>query len=101
MERLFELETELRSATNKLGSVLGAARTMSRDLEDNVLNLQDLLLRLRYSTVELLFWRLKRAARDTAYHLGKDITVELYGTSVMLDRAILDRLGCSPPTDRP
>ncbi|HLT29983.1 MAG TPA: chemotaxis protein CheA [Myxococcaceae bacterium] len=58
-----------------------------------VKDLHDKVMGARMTPFALLAERLPRAARDIARKTGREVELELLGTDVELDRAILDELG--------
>ena len=88
---------ELVVARNRLGAI--ADREIGSELEQVsarisalVSGLQSAVLRARMAPAEEVFARFPRMARDLARSLGKEITLELQGTEIELDRSVLDAL---------
>ncbi|HVP10805.1 MAG TPA: chemotaxis protein CheW [Phycisphaerae bacterium] len=67
-------------------------RQVIRRLDAITNELQDAALRMRMQPVGTLFDRFPRLVRDLARQLGKQIELEISGTEVELDKAILELL---------
>ena len=55
--------------------------------------IQGMSMRLRLVSVQPVFQRMERLARDTAKKLNKAVEVELTGADQELDRSVVDRIG--------
>jgi two-component system chemotaxis sensor kinase CheA len=55
-------------------------------------DVQAIGLSFRLSPIKPLFQKLRRAARDAAANLGKDIDLEFVGEHVELDKSVIDRM---------
>jgi chemotaxis protein histidine kinase CheA len=55
--------------------------------------LQDEITRSRMVPVGQAFERFERLVRDTSHELGKDVTFELEGTDIEVDKSVLDEIG--------
>ena len=81
-------ELERRAADDPLSPVARAATAMARRLD----NMQDRILHVRLAPLSEVFERIPPIVRDLARQLGKDVTVEMSGDDLEVDRAILDQL---------
>ncbi|MEO5825809.1 MAG: chemotaxis protein CheW [Gemmatimonadales bacterium] len=81
-------ELERQAEHDTLSPVARAATTMARRLDA----LQDRILHVRLAPLTEVFERIPPIVRDLARQLGKDVTVELTGGDIEVDRAILDQL---------
>ena len=81
-------ELERRAAADTFSPIARAALQMSRRLDA----LQDRILDVRLAPLSEVFERIPPMVRDLARTLGKDVTVEVSGDRLEVDRAILDQL---------
>lgn len=82
-------ELERRAEADSLSPIGRAAIKLARRLD----RLQDRILAVRLAPFGELLERVPPMIRDLARQLGKDVTVEVQGEGIEVDRAILDRLG--------
>lgn len=81
-------ELERQAAADRLSPVARAATAMAHKLD----TLQDRILHVRLAPLAEVFERIPPLVRDLARQLGKEVTVELVGDGLEVDRAILDQL---------
>ena len=81
-------ELERRAAADTFSPIARAALQMSRRLDA----LQDRILDVRLAPLSEVFERIPPMVRDLGRSLGKDVTVEVTGDQLEVDRAILDQL---------
>lgn len=81
-------ELERHAETDTLSPVARAALGMSRRLD----LLQDRILQVRLAPLGEVFERIPPIVRDLGRQLGKEVTVELHGEGIEVDRAVLDQL---------
>ncbi|HEX9893543.1 MAG TPA: chemotaxis protein CheA [Gemmatimonadales bacterium] len=98
LDRLVGLSGELSVAGHRLAA---KTATLSHDtdligdverLERQLADLQEEVLRARMAPVGEIFERFPRAVRDLARQLDKQVTLDMDGSEIELDRAILDEL---------
>jgi two-component system, chemotaxis family, sensor kinase CheA len=82
--RLFELARGL--ANPALDDALAQASRLIGDLQDEIMT-------CRMVPVWQVFDRFPRLVRDAARTLGKDVTLEIEGKEIELDRSMLDEIG--------
>ncbi len=82
-------ELERRAENDELSPVSQAAMVMSRRLDA----LQERILDVRLAPLSEVLERVPPIVRDLARQLGKDVTVEVTGDALEVDRAVLDQLG--------
>ena len=82
-ERLEEIGRELES--RELHANLERLRVLVRGFQDTIMN-------VRMMPLELVTDRLPRIVRDLAHHSGKQVSFEVFGRGVELDRAIIEEL---------
>jgi two-component system chemotaxis sensor kinase CheA len=82
-ERLEEIGRELES--RELHASLERLRVLVRGFQDTI-------MKVRMMPLELVTDRLPRIVRDLAHHSGKQVSFEVAGRGVELDRAILEEL---------
>jgi two-component system chemotaxis sensor kinase CheA len=80
-----------------VAAVTGAAGDRLRvglaQLERNVRDLQDAVMRVRMVPVSVVLSRLPRLVRDLAPKLGKRVDLKMTGTETEIDKTLLDMLG--------
>ncbi len=81
-------ELERHAADDTLSPVARAAMAMARRLD----KMQDRILHVRLAPLAEVFERIPPIVRDLARQLGKEVTVEIVGDDLEVDRAILDQL---------
>lgn len=81
-------ELERHAADDTLSPVARAATAMARRLD----KMQDRILHVRLAPLAEVFERIPPIVRDLARQLGKEVTVEIVGDDLEVDRAILDQL---------
>ena len=82
--RLFEIGRGLANAA--LDDALAQASRLIGDLQDEIMT-------CRMVPVWQVFDRFPRLVRDAARTLGKDVTLEIEGKEIELDRSMLDEIG--------
>lgn len=75
-----------RLADHDLAESLGVLERVSADLQQEV-------MQTRMVPVGNIFNRFPRMVRDLARDLGKDVTLEMEGLDIELDRTVLDEIG--------
>ena len=84
---LSQLGTQIEGATaEKLRSGLG-------QLERNMRELQESVMRVRMLPISFVFSRFPRMVRDLAQRLGKQIELKLTGEQTELDKTVLEKIG--------
>ena len=81
-------ELERRAAADAMSPVSRAATLMAGRLD----SLQDRILDVRLAPLGEVFERIPALVRDVARQLGKEISVDVSGDTLEVDRAILDQL---------
>lgn len=81
-------DLERHAERDTMSAVARAAQQMARRLD----TLQDRILHVRLAPLTEVFERIPPIVRDLARQLGKDVTVDLHGEELEVDRAILDQL---------
>lgn len=81
-------ELERRAGADRFSPTARAALQMSHRLD----TLQDQILHVRLAPLSEVFERIPPMVRDLGRALGKDVTVEVSGDALEVDRAILDQL---------
>jgi two-component system chemotaxis sensor kinase CheA len=81
-------ELERRAADENFSPIARAALQMARRLD----TLQDRILDVRLAPLAEVFERIPPSVRDLARQLHKEVTVEMSGDTLEVDRAILDQL---------
>ncbi len=87
-----------QSMLSQLGSqVEGAAAEKLREgltqLERNMRELQESVMRVRMLPINVVFSRFPRMVRDLAQRLGKQIELKLTGEQTELDKTVLEKIG--------
>ncbi len=81
-------ELERRAAADRFSPTARAALQMSHRLD----TLQDRILDVRLAPLSEVFERIPPMVRDLGRTLGKDVTVDVAGDALEVDRAVLDQL---------
>ncbi|MBK7595536.1 MAG: chemotaxis protein CheW [Gemmatimonadetes bacterium] len=81
-------ELERHAERDTLSPVARAAQVMARRLD----TLQDRILHVRLAPLSEVFERIPPIVRDLARQLGKEVTVQVQGEALEVDRAVLDQL---------
>lgn len=81
-------ELERHAERDTLSPVARAAQVMARRLD----TLQDRILHVRLAPLGEVFERIPPIVRDLARQLGKEVTVQVQGEELEVDRAVLDQL---------
>ncbi len=68
-------------------------RTGLAQLERNVRELQESVMRVRMLPISFVFSRFPRMVRDLSNRLGKDIELKLTGENTELDKTVLEKIG--------
>lgn len=83
--------------TQQVAGVGGGAAARLRDglsqLERNVRELQETVMRVRMLPISVAFSRFPRLVRDVSQRLGKQIDLQLSGEQTELDKIVLERIG--------
>jgi len=90
---LAEVAADAREIETELGDLVGALRDELGRLQRLTAALGRQVARARTVSVERLFARLGRQAREAARAAGKAVVVETEGDTVELDAALVERLG--------
>ena len=72
---------------------LDRLRTGLGQLERNVRELQDTVMRVRMLPISFVFSRFPRMVRDLAQKLGKQIELKMTGEQTELDKTVLEKIG--------
>ncbi len=75
------------------GSLAEQLRSGLAQLERNVRELQESVMRVRMLPVSFVFSRFPRMVRDLSNRLGKDIELKLTGEHTELDKTVLEKIG--------
>lgn len=81
-------ELERQVARDSLSPVARAAAVMAHRLD----RLQDRILHVRLAPLTEVFERLPSQVRDLARQLGKEVTIDISGDDLEVDRTVLDQL---------
>ena len=81
-------DLERQASRDTLSPVARAASVMAHRLD----KLQDRILHVRLAPLTEVFERLPPLVRDLARQLGKEVTAEISGEGLEVDRAVLDQL---------
>jgi len=68
-------------------------RTGLAQLERNVRELQDSVMRVRMVPISFVFSRFPRMARDLSQRLGKQVQLKMTGADTELDKTVLEKIG--------
>ncbi|MBS0418111.1 MAG: chemotaxis protein CheA [Proteobacteria bacterium] len=75
------------------GSVAEQFRTGLNQLERNMRELQESVMRVRMLPISFTFSRFPRMVRDLAQRLGKQIELKMTGEQTELDKTVLEKIG--------
>jgi two-component system chemotaxis sensor kinase CheA len=75
------------------GSVAEQMRTGLAQLERNVRELQESVMRVRMLPVSFVFSRFPRMVRDLSQRLGKQVELKMNGEQTELDKTVLEKVG--------
>ncbi|MGC3979917.1 MAG: chemotaxis protein CheA [Steroidobacteraceae bacterium] len=75
------------------GTAAEQLRSGLAQLERNVRELQETVMRVRMLPVSFVFSRFPRMVRDLSNRLGKDIELKLTGEHTELDKTVLEKIG--------
>ena len=75
------------------GTLAEQLRSGLAQLERNVRELQESVMRVRMLPVSFVFSRFPRMVRDLSNRLGKDIELKLTGEHTELDKTVLEKIG--------
>ncbi|APX95456.1 Hpt domain-containing protein [Natronorubrum daqingense] len=92
VEGLVTSRVRLRHAVSE-GEEKASLETELDDLEDLTADLQETVMNVRLVPLQTVTNRLPRVVRDIAREQDKQVTFEMNGEDVELDRSILDRIG--------
>jgi two-component system chemotaxis sensor kinase CheA len=97
LENLMNLAGELVLSRNQLRSAMGKNDLQSVHVAGQRLNqvttdLEDAIMRTRLQPVGNVFGRFPRVVRDMANRLHKEITLDIQGNDVALDRSLIEGL---------
>src|SRR6185312_6925772 len=79
--------------TKLTGSLAEQIRAGLAQLERNVRELQESVMRVRMLPISFVFSRFPRMVRDLAQRLGKQIALKLTGEHTELDKTVLEKIG--------
>jgi two-component system chemotaxis sensor kinase CheA len=80
-------------STRVHGEAADRLRTGLTQLERNVRELQESVMRVRMLPISFVFSRFPRLLRDLSQRLGKQIELKLTGENTELDKTVLERIG--------
>ncbi|MGD9842956.1 MAG: chemotaxis protein CheA [Steroidobacteraceae bacterium] len=75
------------------GDVAEQLRSGLTQLERNVRELQENVMRVRMLPISFVFSRFPRMVRDLSSRLGKDIDLKMTGENTELDKTVMERIG--------
>ncbi len=75
------------------GPLAEQLRSGLAQLERNVRELQEGVMRVRMLPISFVFSRFPRMVRDLGHRLGKDIELKLTGENTELDKTVLEKIG--------
>jgi len=98
LDKIMNLMGELSIAKSRLLQIsqakeYGQLDTISSFMGRLVSSLQDEALKLRLLPISFVLDNFPRMVRDLSRQMGKDIEMEIAGSDIELDRAILDEIG--------
>jgi two-component system chemotaxis sensor kinase CheA len=87
-----------QSMMNQFGSMLGGVegerlRAGLAQLERNVRELQESVMRVRMVPISFVFSRFPRMVRDLSQRLGKQVQLKMTGGDTELDKIVLEKIG--------
>jgi Chemotaxis protein histidine kinase and related kinases len=86
------LRNRLSSAIGSLGEENEDMLRIAREVDITVNDIQSTVMRLRMQPCKRLFQQLPRVVRDASRQLGKEVTLEIVGEDVEIDKAVVDAL---------
>ena len=75
------------------GAMGGKLRTGLVQLERNVRELQESVMRVRMLPISFVFSRFPRMVRDLSHRLGKQVELKVAGDQTELDKTVLEKIG--------
>lgn len=75
------------------GSIAEQLRTGLANLERNVRELQESVMRVRMLPISFVFSRFPRMVRDLSQRLGKNVDLKMTGDQTELDKTVLEKIG--------
>ena len=75
------------------GPLAEQLRSGLAQLERNVRELQEGVMRVRMLPISFVFSRFPRMVRDLSHRLGKEIELKLTGDTTELDKTVLEKIG--------
>ncbi len=75
------------------GTMGGQLRTGLVQLERNVRELQESVMRVRMLPISFVFSRFPRMTRDLSHRLGKQVELKVAGDQTELDKTVLEKIG--------
>jgi two-component system chemotaxis sensor kinase CheA len=75
------------------GSVADQLRSGLAQLERNVRELQESVMRVRMLPISFVFSRFPRMVRDLSHRLGKEVELKMTGEQTELDKTVLEKIG--------
>ena len=79
--------------SNMEGPLAEQLRSGLAQLERNVRELQEGVMRVRMLPISFVFSRFPRMVRDLSHRLGKEIELKLTGENTELDKTVLEKIG--------
>ncbi|MEQ1579633.1 MAG: chemotaxis protein CheA [Steroidobacteraceae bacterium] len=79
--------------SNMEGPLAERLRSGLAQLERNVRELQEGVMRVRMLPISFVFSRFPRMVRDLSHRLGKEIELKLTGENTELDKTVLEKIG--------
>jgi two-component system, chemotaxis family, sensor kinase CheA len=79
--------------SNMEGPMAEQLRSGLAQLERNVRELQEGVMRVRMLPISFVFSRFPRMVRDLSHRLGKEIELKLTGENTELDKTVLEKIG--------
>ncbi|MBN2679877.1 MAG: chemotaxis protein CheA, partial [Acidithiobacillaceae bacterium] len=86
------LRNRLSSAIGSLGEENEDMLRIAREVDLTVNDIQSTVMRLRMQPCKRLFQQLPRVVRDASRQLSKEVTLEIVGEDVEIDKAVVDAL---------
>jgi two-component system chemotaxis sensor kinase CheA len=86
------LRNRLTSAVGELDKENETMSRIAREMDLRVSDLQRTVMRLRMQPCRRLFQQLPRVVRDLSHLLGKEVTLEIAGEDVEIDKTVVDAL---------
>jgi non-canonical purine NTP pyrophosphatase (RdgB/HAM1 family) len=91
-ERLGEIEVEIAELVNNLKHSAVNLTNECKFLQKISFNIKDNLLKMRVTSLDVLFLKLKQAVRDISFRTEKEIEIIFIGDKVEVDKGIIDNL---------